>query len=389
MHFTKKSLDFSIPNMYYVKKQEKRVTVLKQLFEACAARLPSKHQIKTLAIVGFAGVGLSACGAKHTLPPSSAGLSAIGSTQSELTPVGQWPQISGVNRAPENLEECFSLNITSPNNTGYAGKAQETVRILSQAPAGQYIVNQARSSGVKLCFTFDEEGGKSGLYDPITNNVYITYDAPMPETVMTAAHEFRHAEQATLGFELTTETSITSTAMTVKVMEADAEAFANLITYQLEQKGYDFSSATHSENMDIYRNVYYTFRRNMPQDGTQPTKRQEMQALRAAFDEWAKTPDLSRVYEISVLEGLFNELTSFEAPQCLNFHYDGREAGNLSSLGTYYGGNYITATGGFASSKPQFDRWYLPGVPDTLARAEERKRTIGQCAPQQPMARKF
>ncbi len=307
----------------------------------------------------------------RALPPTT----AIAQTHHTVTPVGKWPVLSADLAMPDSGELCYSMNVKDDNKGGFATKAAATVRILSDSAAGAYLVDTARKHDMKICFSFMED--EHGYMDVEARKLHVNWFASMPQTIATSGHEMTHFEQAMRGFEVSNHMEPRAVIYAVKVMEADAEAISNLITYQLEQKGYDFSGMVADEEFDEYRGIYQSFRYALPtaNSGTAISQNQSANALRAAFNAWGDSTALSMTYEEGALISMFFDHTdtpSEDAPfqkqgagteygSCYPDWYASTKTEHVQKkfdrIASRSGiGDYLARTGGLHSSRPIFGR---------------------------------
>lgn len=227
---------------------------------------------------------------------------------------------------------------------------QYITQTLSQSQHGALLLAYADKHGASICFDL-KDIGRSGYFDQPANALVLTDDIVTLKTVKTAAHELRHKWQMDQGFGASTEYTPEHRALVGKIMEADAEAYANLVVYELEQKGYDIAAAF-GEHYD-YRGVYDGFQNTVSEERGNKTP---YASMRAAFDAWFDLP-VAQHYEHTYFKGFLNFVDN---PAVVNHYpvsYGNKTMSHekILSLGDMLDGqNYLQESGGITAMDPKY-----------------------------------
>lgn len=247
----------------------------------------------------------------------------------------------------ENAELiCGSKYEATPNDFH---KQRSQIRdLVSSSEHGKLVLDYAEENGAVICFDTPEVG-RAGFFD-FTSNALVLSDAEITlKTVKTASHEFRHKWQMDHDFSASTEYTPAHRALAGKVMEADAEAFANLVAFELEQQGHNVSGSF-PDGYD-YLPVYEAFQTAV-QNG-----RTSHQAIRSAFDAWFELPIAATHYEYSYLDGFRRFIDDPRVHNHYPVSYGHQEISNekLIGLGDLLDGeNYFTTTDGIKVTQKQY-----------------------------------
>jgi len=220
--------------------------------------------------------------------------------------------------------------------------------LVSSTPHGQLILEYAESNEAAICFDTSDIG-RAGFFDSTINALVLSDSEVTLKTVKTAAHELRHKWQMDHGFSASTEYTPQHRALVGKVMEADAEAFANLVAWELEQQGHNVR-ASFPERYD-YLPVYLAFQNAVKKDTTPHN------AVRSAFDTWFELPIAATHYEFSYLNGFrsFIDDPRVHNHYPISYAYKTMTDEEFLQIGDLLdGSNYMQESGGISVSQSQY-----------------------------------
>jgi hypothetical protein len=169
---------------------------------------------------------------------------------------------------------------------------RELTDVLSESHLGRFLLKTARDRGYEVGLS--DELSSKGVCDPDEKTITIDKNMPKSEKVATLAHELRHAHQFSSGTNLYIEVDSTKTQIQLsRAMEADAESFAGVISYQLSGKG--------------HKDVWDSFLKDGPEVAKAITKQIEKDSLRgkenlhkalfAGFKGWYNDYELREQYD--------------------------------------------------------------------------------------------
>lgn len=246
------------------------------------------------------------------------------------------------------------------------------LKTLAESSHGKMLTQYAETQGVSLCVISPEEG-RSGYFNTSRNALILSNEGDPLKLVKTAAHELRHKWQIDNGFSASTEYTPEHMSLIGKVMEADAEAYSNLVAFELEKKGYDVRNSF--PELYDYVPVYEAFQSSVRAEGSETPDNREAKALRAAFNAWFKLPIAATHYEYSYLSGFEGFI---EDPRVLNHYPISYGNKNLTDeellkIGDMPdGSNYLKATGGISIADGKYSGSLNAENAGILARVKEK-----------------
>jgi hypothetical protein len=193
--------------------------------------------------------------------------------------------------------ECYPFTV-SENREGLGQFANNVVQILSEVPAGQKLVEVAQRHNVPICF--EPMDGAFGYYSLDDKKMVVNPFYSYSGAITTISHELRHAQQD-LDFKMldifNLSLSMRTSAAMNKIVEADAEAYQNLVTYQLAELGYSFEYIfSHKEDRKLYIPLAQAFYDELPRNRA-ASDNDIARAMRAAFTAWLDHEQLNKIYE--------------------------------------------------------------------------------------------
>jgi hypothetical protein len=164
-------------------------------------------------------------------------------------------------------------------------KTKDLLGILDKSPSGKTLVDLSQSRGIKI-ITDNSNPDVMGYFDP-------------GDAVATLAHELRHAVQE--GFQLHEglEHSPKDNVLIARVMEADAESYADKVSWELKESGYDKAWAAQKEGS--YSNMADAFEDAITKD---PNSLSNGKAHRSAYDAWFESSENRNNYDTDTLENI-------------------------------------------------------------------------------------
>lgn len=137
--------------------------------------------------------------------------------------------------------DLMEVDIPLEGSKQQQGRLAYLVNEVCKSPAGRFIIDVAASSGYELCF--DKDCRAEGIYgyaEPVDQICALNPDNTPEESIITLAHELRHAFQfnhkITENVDARSHTT-KSKMMLDRVMEADAESYGCLVAWELKEKG--------------------------------------------------------------------------------------------------------------------------------------------------------
>jgi hypothetical protein len=241
----------------------------------------------------------------------------------------------------ENADDlCAKMDGAAPNKE-IAARAGETFDIIRSSEAGEFLLDFAEEKGVVYCYNPVDYGGVVGTYISSAKVFTVAEDEPQADEIKISTHELRHMWQQENGYSISSFYKPKDMILIGKFMEADAEAYANLVVYEMEQAGHHIFSDVSEQK--TYSAVHDAFSEYADVDLNL--------AMRAAFDAWFSTDVSKSFYErgyIDSVEGII-ERSPVHYPRSYAFKEFSQEA--MEFIGTLPDGrNYLVETGGVDAS---------------------------------------
>ena len=190
---------------------------------------------------------------------------------------------------------CFSLLrqvAASPQQRELRGLTQ----VLAISPLGAAVLRDARYRGVLICL--DEETNRLAYYLSGMRVIAVRAQMPRGRKVAFLAHELAHVTQHPAHSD-NRYFPAEDLLLLRRSREADAEATAVRIAWQLRQRG--FASAWNSRKGTVYRDILRSFAQAMaPASGDAA----ELRAARAAYDQWFRRQARLDLYDRMTLAHL-------------------------------------------------------------------------------------
>ncbi len=203
------------------------------------------------------------------------------------------------NRTESLSEERLHIAITLEGRPQDRRKLTRIVNEMCRTPSGQTIIEAANDAGYALCFDrqlIDDD--LFGYAEPNDRICALNPENTMEESIVTMAHELRHAFQFEDGMtdEVDLLTHDTKTNLHVnRIMEADAEAYGCLVAWDMKEKGHAKTWTLFAED---YPEIAGVFERTMQEDGDRNLARTR------AFLGWYDSDERRDSYDADQLEEL-------------------------------------------------------------------------------------
>lgn len=203
------------------------------------------------------------------------------------------------NRADALSDEELQIDVVLEGTPQDRRKLIRIVNEMCRTPSGRTIIEAANEVGYALCFDKQLiEDDLFGYAEPNDRICALNPDNTMEESIVTMAHELRHAFQ--FEDEITEEVGLlthdTKTNLHVnRIMEADAKAYGCLVAWDMKEKGH---AKTWNLFAEDYPEIAGAFERTMLEDGDRNRARTQ------AFLGWYDNDDRRDDYDADQLEEL-------------------------------------------------------------------------------------
>lgn len=193
---------------------------------------------------------------------------------------------SGKNSRPNrpsssHKEETPVIPIQINGGKSEKRKLTHIVNEMCRSDAGRMILDAATKAGYSLCFDRSTvEDDTFGYADPTEKYCALNPQNSVAESIVTLAHELRHAHQfqSRMIYDIMPQTYDTKTnIITERAMEADAEAYGCLVAWELKQAG---NPSVWNDFMAGYPEIVAPFEKTLNEGGT------IQEARTAAFLGW-------------------------------------------------------------------------------------------------------
>ncbi len=178
-------------------------------------------------------------------------------------------------------------------------KLTHIVNEMCRSDAGRMILDAAAKAGYSLCFDRSTvEDNTFGYAEPTERYCALNPRNTVAESIVTLAHELRHAHQfqSRLIYDIVPQTYDTKTnIITERAMEADAEAYGCLVAWELKQAE---NPAPWNEFMKDYPEIVAPFEKVLNEGGTM------QEARTAAFLGWYDNDARRDSYDCTHLDEL-------------------------------------------------------------------------------------
>lgn len=212
--------------------------------------------------------------------------------------------LKGASREPKNRTDALSdeqlqIDILLEGRPQDRRKLIRIVNEMCRTPSGRTIIEAANEAGYALCFDRQLiEDDLFGYAEPNDRICALNPDNTMEESIVTMAHELRHAFQFEnkITEEVDLLTHDTKTNLHVnRIMEADAEAYGCLVAWDMKEKGH---AKTWNLFADDYPEIVGAFERALLEDGDRNLARTQ------AFLGWYDSDERRDDYDADQLEEL-------------------------------------------------------------------------------------
>lgn len=183
-------------------------------------------------------------------------------------------------------------------------KLTRCISRMAQSETGRALLDTAAEYGVRVALK--DNHIYYGDFDRETKKVTIEGKSSDGALIEILAHELRHGWQDRHGFDSSFELPPSDNVIINRLIEADAEAVANQVAWELKEQGYN-KPWLHAIRNKSYQDVAQAYRKEAEAD---PDAVRDGRALRAAFDQWFKKPTRRHGYDdmmLDVLEDWFEE----------------------------------------------------------------------------------
>jgi hypothetical protein len=218
---------------------------------------------------------------------------------------------------------CVAVG-SSDQTSAPKAKISHFLSVIHRSPAGQRLLVADKLTDTYVCATGQSD--RDGDYEPRLNTVFIVLDQPEGEIVETMAHELRHAWQQDQGFMPTKPLAPRESLLLARAIEADAEAFATQIIWELKQSGYDAAFDVHAQSQR-YGDIVAAFAQRAEDDRHTVA---DGRAARAAYDAWFANEYRTVAYDDLALRSML---------------YIARQPGRIKVSGGIVTSTYLTGLG--------------------------------------------
>ena len=248
----------------------------------------------------------------------------------------------------ENADDiCVKVDGTAPRPEN-AARAQRTFDVISKSASAQFLMDFALENDVAYCYMPPEEQ-VVGEYISKPSVFTVSSAAPFAEELEVAAHELRHMWQDKIGLATSTIYNPNDLILMGKFKEADAEAYSNLVRFELAAAGVpefmNYAPGFTYGAITIAFNAHANINDNQSINA----------AMRAGFDAWFSAPPASIFYESRYIEGYesFVEAANYHYP--VSYASEPLTIETITKLGELPNGqNYLEQTGGISFETPLY-----------------------------------
>ncbi|MCK5296565.1 MAG: hypothetical protein KAJ75_06720 [Alphaproteobacteria bacterium] len=154
-------------------------------------------------------------------------------SQYHMNPVKEAARQEATNGKPFKITDGFL-----GGNNSDKKRLKSIIENLSESFTGRLLLEKAKENNFRIEFA---EGMEAlGSCDPSKKMIYLNPDNNKDNSTVTLAHELRHSVQFSNGMSLNIDTDDIKTQIQInRAMEADAEAHAGLVAWQLKSNGND------------------------------------------------------------------------------------------------------------------------------------------------------
>jgi hypothetical protein len=190
-------------------------------------------------------------------------------------------------------KETLAVGIKLVGSANDKDRLTKLVNVLAKSEAGKELLETAKKANFK--FSLSDGMEFYGAANPDKKNVILGSKYSDGLLVATLAHELRHVSQYESGVK--PEISMYDTKsylMQNRAMEADAEAYATLVGWELKQKGYSAPYDTYEKNSN---HIWKPFEKAVSGEKGVLSDEKRSKALTEAFKGWYEHKALVDVYD--------------------------------------------------------------------------------------------
>ena len=221
-------------------------------------------------------------------------------------------------------------------------------RIAKQSPAGKALLEEA-AKHCSLCLSDELPDDRLGAADREEGVIYLNMNKSDEALITTLLHEARHACQfangcASFGKNVLT---VKSQLMHDRAMEADADAAAGVIAFEMAEKG--------------DKVVFETFAKKRPETAkaivghaAKDPASSSNDLTEAAFKGWYDSEAMKSAYEKAYLcDALTEIMCRDDVPAPLNVALSGKDVAKLACLGGYLKDPSVLESGRYCDISPK------------------------------------